>query len=1856
MVRQQSAKERLDLRRREQELKAEQEMLDLQTEIASARARQRVYDELDTVECPARDGVNELNQISIGIADMNVRTDYSMPLSAASPPPPPSSFPLSSTLPPVQPLTSAPVFASSSFPNLGARPFVPFTTSVHVGNSALVPESNARTLVAQSVEPSATPMQRHYVSVPAGHMPDSEYAHHFPVSPVREPVGLASGATPLGVPASRVQSSDATCDAIITALSLPKPDLSTFSGDVMNYQTFISAFDFRVGNRVMSDAEKLHYLHQFVSGEPRDLIGGCLYMTSDGYQEARKLLVDAYGSPYKLASAYMTRLQSWPMIKNDQPQQIRKLSSFITRCLCALSDSQYLGTLNHPDTLKAIVQKLPPFLKRKWTEKAHDISSANRLVTLTDLGAFVERASQVVNDPVFGQSVTASVPQSTQPKAVVPKAVHNYATDLTGPKSKTACNCFLCEKDGHLVSNCFKLLNCRDVSERKNLLKEKGLCFSCLGRGHVSRNCRKRMTCEICDKKHPTILHETNADNAKRPDRSQDSYSQPQREDANPSVSCNSMTLDHNTVFHAIIPVIISRGSHQVTTYCFLDNGSNGCFLSEELYDRLLGHELIEESDRTCTLRLNTMHGATYEQCAIVDGLLVTDCNGENPSQLPRTYVRPSIPMNEANIAHSGLIAQFPQLREFEHLLPPFHSDASIGLLLGSNCELLEPLQVQSSDSSPLFAVRYRHGWAVQGPLNPDSRNEIMCNRIVVHESCKEVLTPSQVLKAFERDFIDHDISHPDDKGYSVDDRKFMTLVESETEFDDGHFVVPLPFRDRSIVLPDNRGQVMSRLKWQTTKMMRNDQYRADYFDFMQTLMEKGYCEPVPSNERNHESGEVWYLPHHGVYHPQKGKLRVVFDCSARCMGVSLNDLLLQGPDLANNLWGVLTRFRFEEVAFVADLEAMFYQIRVPSGDRRYLRFLWWDENRLGGRVSEFQMTVHIFGAVSSPSVANYVIKTIASRANDQLVKQTLFNHFYVDDCLRSVRDAVTCERLIARLRETCEQNGFRLTKFNSNNREVLRAVPVDERAKEIKHLNLDFDDLPMTRALGVLWNVEQDQLTFSVQLKAQPMTRRGVLSVTAALYDPLGFVAPVILPAKQLLQKLCVEGKEWDEPLSNEHQSSWETWLASLPELSALSINRHFFPAQSEMTPSNTELHVFCDASSTGYGAVMYLRMCNEDGNVHLCFVAGKARVVPIKATTVPKLELTSATVAVRLACMAKREMHIEFPTTYHTDSQIVLAYINNSRKRFPVFVSNRVRLIRDFSEPSQWRHVPSSLNPADDASRGLKASEMQGSAWLSGPEFLLQPKQLWPLQQLTENVIETCSVSCVDEHDSQISATERLVAYFSSWDKLRRATAIFRRMQCYLRQKVQKQSVNCSGPLSAAELEAAEYAIVRFTQANSFAKDLTLLKSTDRKNVLRKSSLYRLNPFIDERGMIRVGGRLRRDNAQYDVKYPIVLPYKGHVTDLIIRNLHLELGHAGRNHVLSSVRSKYWVLHGNAAVRRIIASCVHCRRGRGPCLNQIMADLPECRLDDSSPPFSHVGIDYFGPFDVKVGRKIVKRYGVLFACMASRAIHLELAPALDTSAFINALRRFLSRRGLVKVFYSDNGTNFVGAVNELKRAFSELDPDGIQKWSATKGIDWRFNPPSASHMGGAWERAIRTVRKVLYGIMIEKITACPDDDTLSTIFCEVENIVNSRPISTISNDPNEAEPLTPNHALLLGKSTVVLPPMGEFQLGDMYARKRWRRTQIILNLFWSRWRKEFLSFLQSRAKWQTPQRNLRVGDIVLLNESSPRSFWPLGRVTEVYSDDEGRVRRVKVVSKHIHDLIRPIHKLVLLLPVEEQ
>ncbi|XP_017557165.1 uncharacterized protein LOC108429724 isoform X2 [Pygocentrus nattereri] len=312
-------------------------------------------------------------------------------------------------------------------------------------------------------------------------------------------------------------------------------------------------------------------------------------------------------------------------------------------------------------------------------------------------------------------------------------------------------------------------------------------------------------------------------------------------------------------------------------------------------------------------------------------------------------------------------------------------------------------------------------------------------------------------------------------------------------------------------------------------------------------------------------------------------------------------------------------------------------------------------------------------------------------------------------------------------------------------------------------------------------------------------------------------------------------------------------------------------------------------------------------------------------------------------------------------------------------------------------------------------------------------------------------------------------------------------------------------------------------------------------------------------------------------------------------------------------------------------------------------MADLPCDRIIPDDPPFTNTGVDYFGPFVVRWGRSIVKRYGVIFTCLAVRAVHIEMASSLDTDSFINTLRRFFARRGQVKILCSDNGTNFVGAERELKRAIEKWNISRIEDTTRQRGIQWTFNPHAGSHHGGVWERLIRSVRKILNATLKLQML---DDEGFHTVLCEAEAIINSRPITKASSDPNDLEALTPNHLLLL-HAKPCLPP-GLFVKEDLYIHRRWKQVQYMADIFWKRWTREYLPQLQERQKWTRISRNFTVGDIVLIvDHTAPRISWVMGKVVEEIPDKNVLVLQVRIKTK-TSMLYRPITKLCLLQEAE--
>ena len=401
------------------------------------------------------------------------------------------------------------------------------------------------------------------------------------------------------------------------------------------------------------------------------------------------------------------------------------------------------------------------------------------------------------------------------------------------------------------------------------------------------------------------------------------------------------------------------------------------------------------------------------------------------------------------------------------------------------------------------------------------------------------------------------------------------------------------------------------------------------------------------------KDGKVFYLPHHPVINVNKDKIRIVFDCSAKHKGTSLNDQVLQGPDLTNKLTSVLLRFREDKVAVIGDVEAMYHQVRVPTKDRDMLRFLWFEENDTGGRLKEYRMTVHLFGGIWSSSAANYALRRTADdHGNNEGVHsseaaESILMNFYVDDWLASFPSREKAIKLIGNITDLLSQGRFKLTKFISIDKKVLKSIPPDRRAKGLIDVDLDIDlEMPHERALGIKWNTNKDTFYFKVKPVSKPNTRRGIISIISSIYDPLGFISPVVIVGKMMFQELTKRKLGWDDPMPGALEVKWKKWCEELPLLEEMQIPRCVKPITCHV-PVQTQLHHFSDASQAAYGVVTFLRVVDSLGHIHVALLMSKARLAPIKAMTIPRLELTAAVLASKLDTSLKTSVKMKIDTS---------------------------------------------------------------------------------------------------------------------------------------------------------------------------------------------------------------------------------------------------------------------------------------------------------------------------------------------------------------------------------------------------------------------------------------------------------------------------------------------------------------------------------------------------------------------------------------------------------------------------------
>lgn len=584
-------------------------------------------------------------------------------------------------------------------------------------------------------------------------------------------------------------------------------------------------------------------------------------------------------------------------------------------------------------------------------------------------------------------------------------------------------------------------------------------------------------------------------------------------------------------------------------------------------------------------------------------------------------------------------------------------------------------------------------------------------------------------------------------------------------------------------------------------------------------------------------------------------------------------------------------------------------------------------------------------------------------------------------------------------------------------------------------------------------------------------------------------------------------------------------------------------------------------------------------------------------------------------------------------SDSTITLHWLNTAPHRLKTFVTNRVAEVQRLTSSCHWRHVASLDNPADLVSRGQTPSEfVLDSLWSKGPSWLIGDQDSWPKTNLSAidtpelKPVKLVGLTCLKLELRGYSLIER----YESIDKTIRIIAYVLRFFNNLKRK---KSLRIFNQLEPSEMSVALNSIIKMVQSSAFSKEINHLNNGS--PIPDNSRLIPLNPFLDSTGIIRVGGRLAHSDLPEGQRHPILLPSNHHITQIIIRAEHVKLLHAGTQTTLYSVRQTYWPLDGRNITRKIIHQCITCFRVKPRVADHPMGELPSYRVSIARP-FLRVGVDYCGPLYIKEkrhrNRQRVKVYVVVFVCMVTKPVHLEIASDLTSETFIVALKRLFSRRGKSTDIFSDNATNFVGANRELEEVYNLVQStehkNSIQKYAEKEKIKWHFIPPRAPHFGGLWEAAVKSFKHHLVRTVGDTLLTY---DQLETCMVEIEAILNSRPISPMSSDPNDPLPLTPGHFLI--GSPLTSFPEEDWTDTNSNRLSAWQHAQQIKQHFWQRWYKEYLHQLINRSGKTKEHNNLQLGTLVLIAEDNlPPLQWLIGRISAIHPGKDGIVRAATV------------------------
>lgn len=1499
-------------------------------------------------------------------------------------------------------------------------------------------------------------------------------------------------------------------------------------------------------------------------------------------------------------------------VRASSPSSLRNVLSVFSENLAAIE--QFKEDMWDFAKFSILLQKLDTDTRNAFELECGD----SEVPKYSKLCEFVHKKCRALETTVLTSNLSGKKHNYNAKESVNRGATVVTRSLVTKVESQRTTNeCVLC-KGVHPLIKCDQFLNLGPC-ERHGVIKGEKLCFGCFSKNHSYKWCKEKPKCRVCDGVHHTLLHFPKRVAEEPSGESKESFQGESQvsDSAQVSVLASTLLSPAAVLFAtALVDVRDKYGRYQ-RVRALLDSASQASFMSDKFAKRL---GLSRSPLNVPICGLNQM--CTSSKLGSVTAV-VRPHQKPNPSFEIDFLVVSTVCDGLARV--NTLPTSWDHIQGLELADPHFSNPGDVDLLLGADIYalVLTPGLKKGNLGEP-SAINTVFGWVLLGKVEVPSKGNVnvLCTSV-------DVNLDKLVKKFWELEEVPRQrVQTPED--ISCENH----FVKTHARDASGRYVVSLPFREDCVELHESYSGALRRYVSLESRLVKSEAFYNQYVDFMRDYLDAGHMSLIKENENMTE--KAYYIPHHGVTKVENGstKLRVVFDASARCSdgSESLNDLLLVGPTLQRDIGSILLNFRSHRVVFTADVRQMYRQILVVDHHRDFQRILW--RFSRDEPISTYRLNTVTYGVTSSPYLA---IRTLLQLAADEgknypAAAEIIRRDIYVDDVVSGAESVDAALEIQRQLIGLFSCGGFELRKWASNSPELLASLPENFQ----QPFSFDSNELTSLKILGLQWCPSSDCFSFKVELSDRPATKRNMLSDMARVYDPLGFLTPLTLLAKCLIQDSWRLGLAWDETLPTPLLENWSRYKKELSYIPLISIPRRLTGDQIV----TSQLHGFCDSSERAYACVVYLRQVSSNGQIYVGLVCAKSKVAPLRKISIPRLELCGAVL------LSEVLQHVQgiysdtivFDNMYAwSDSTVALSWIRSHPYRWQTFVANRVTQIQEKVPPGRWFHVSGTSNPADCASRGLFPKELHShSLWWAGPPWLQLEESAWPTGSRLVDLVEPPELK--GEERVLVGVTNRhpcdwisnLLSKCSSLRKIQGVVAYCLRFVSNLKVPSKER---VTGALCASELYSALLLVIRVVQRECFAMEI---KSLELGKPCSKQ-VQKLCPFLDKGGIVRVGGRLRHSNLDYDAKHPVLLPKSHRLTELIIRDFHVKNLHPGCNTTRNLLSQQFWILSAKWAIRRVLSQCNRCFRTRPSPITPLMGDLPFCRVSQVKP-FSYSGVDFAGPFLVTMskhrGVKSMKSYICLFVCMATKALHLELVSTLSSEGFLAALQRFIARRGRCSHLYSDCGTNFVGA-NKLLRSYAQSAAEGLV-------IKWHFNPPSSPHFGGLWEAGVKSVKSHLQRVVGTQILSYEE---FNTVIIRIESVLNSRPLCAVSNDPNDFSALTPSHFLTM--EPMCAPPDEDILDLNLNRLSRWQLIRQLHQSFWSRWHVEYLHTLQQRSKWLTQTDLVTSGTLVLIKDDNMQPLqWKLGRISKLVMGHDG-ISRVATVQTPNGTFDRPLRKL---------